>query len=147
MKLRPQTRERALTVQALAILLIAAIAVGCKGSDQTSSDQAEIKALKAEVKELKAEKEKAQMVLNQGAANTNARALATAVQAKAISAGKYDDKLSDYVYDMGGTIPINPCTGTATGYKLSKSATTAEVSAEAGTLCGTWTPMTFSLTL
>lgn len=84
----------------------------------------------------------------QGAANTNARALATAVQAKAITAGAYDTTLADYATDMGGTLPNNPCTGTTTGYTIaSASSTTATVTAGVGTNCGTWTPMTFSLTL
>lgn len=81
----------------------------------------------------------------EGAANANAKALATAVQAKAITAGTYDTTLSDYATDMGGTIPLNPCTGTTTGYTITNSGTTCSVSANAGSNCGTWTPSTFSL--
>jgi prepilin-type N-terminal cleavage/methylation domain-containing protein len=83
----------------------------------------------------------------QGAANTNARALATAVQGKAVTANSYDTTLADYATDMGGAIPLNPCTGTTTGYTITATATTATVAAGVGTSCGTWTPMTFSLTL
>src|SRR5471030_1932082 len=83
----------------------------------------------------------------QGAANTNARALATAVQGKAVSGGSYDTTLADYATDMGGAIPLNPCTGTTTGYTITATATTATVAATSGANCGTWTPMTFSLTL
>jgi len=84
----------------------------------------------------------------QGAANTNARALATSVQGKAITANAYDTTLTDYATDMGGSIPLNPCTGSTTGYTItSATSTTATVTAQAGTACGTWTPMTFSLTL
>jgi len=83
----------------------------------------------------------------QGSANANARALATAVQAKAISANTYDTTLADYATDMGGSLPNNPCTGTATGYSIVASSTTATVSASAGTNCGTWTPSTFSMSL
>jgi prepilin-type N-terminal cleavage/methylation domain-containing protein len=83
----------------------------------------------------------------QGAANTNARALATAVQGKAVTANSYDTTLADYATDMGGAIPLNPCTGTTTGYTITATATTASVAASSGTNCGTWTPMTFSLTL
>ena len=84
----------------------------------------------------------------EGAANTNARALATAVQGKAVSANAYDTTLADYATDMGGTIPLNPCTGTTTGYTItSPTSTTATVVAQVGTNCGTWTPSTFSLTL
>ena len=83
----------------------------------------------------------------EGAANTNARALATAVQGKAITLGAYDSTLTDYNTDMGGAIPLNPCTGTTTGYTISTTTTTATVSASVGSNCGTWTPSTFSLTL
>jgi len=83
----------------------------------------------------------------QGAANTNARALSTAVQGKAITAGSYDTTLADYATDMGGTLPLNPCTNSTTGYTITATATTATVAAQVGTACGTWTPMTFSLTL
>ena len=83
----------------------------------------------------------------EGAANTNARALATAVQGKAITAGAYDSTLTDYNTDMGGAIPLNPCTGTTTGYTITTSGVTASVAATVGSNCGTWTPSTFSLTL
>lgn len=83
----------------------------------------------------------------EGAANTNARALASAVQSHAISGGAYDSTLTDYATDMGGAIPLNPCTGTTTGYSITTTSTTATVAATAGSNCGTWTPMTFSLTL
>jgi len=83
----------------------------------------------------------------EGAANTNARALATAVQSRAITANAYDTTLTDYSTDLGGAIPLNPCTGTTTGYSITATATTATVAATAGTNCGTWTPSTFSLTL
>jgi len=81
----------------------------------------------------------------QGAANTNARALATAVQSKAIVSGTYDTTLADYATDMGGAIPINPCTGTTTGYTITFSGTTATVAAQVGTACGTWTPAVYTL--
>ena len=83
----------------------------------------------------------------QGAANSNAKALATAVQAKAISVGSYDTTLADFATDLGGTIPMNPCTGTTTGYTITATATTATVSATNGTNCGTWAPTVFTLTL
>jgi len=84
----------------------------------------------------------------EGAANANARALASSVQAHAITSNAYDTTLADYATDMGGTLPNNPCTGTTTGYTItSGTATTATVAANVGTNCGTWTPSTFSLTL
>jgi prepilin-type N-terminal cleavage/methylation domain-containing protein len=81
----------------------------------------------------------------EGAANANARALATAAQGKAILAGAYDTTLTDYATDMGGTIPLNPCTGTTTGYTITDSGTQCLVVASVGTNCGTWTPTTYRL--
>jgi type II secretory pathway pseudopilin PulG len=81
------------------------------------------------------------------AANANARALASAVQSRATITNSYDTSLADYISDMGGAIPINPCTGTATGYTISATAATATVTAQVGTACGTWTPATFSMNL
>jgi len=81
----------------------------------------------------------------EGAANANAKALATAVQAKAIVSGSYDTVLSDYAVDMGGSIPLNPCTGTTTGYTIVDSGTQCIVTASAGTNCGSWTPTAFTL--
>jgi len=80
-------------------------------------------------------------------ANSNARALASAVQSKAVSTNTYDTTLADYSTDLGGAIPINPCTGTATGYTISATAGTATVTAQSGTNCGIWTPATFSMNL
>jgi len=80
-----------------------------------------------------------------GTANANARALATAAQGKAITLGAYDTTLSDYSTDMGGTIPVNPCTGTTTGYTIVDSGTRCTVTATVGTNCGTWTPTAFVL--
>ncbi len=81
----------------------------------------------------------------QGAANANAKTLATAVQAKGIISGAYDTTLADYATDMGGALPMNPCTGTTTGYTLTNSGTQCLVNANAGTNCGTWTPSTYTL--
>jgi len=80
-----------------------------------------------------------------GAANANARALATSVQGKAITAGSYDTTLTDYATDMGGSIPLNPCTGTTTGYTITDSGTQCTVTALPGTNCGTWTPKIYTL--
>ena len=81
----------------------------------------------------------------QGAANANARALATAIQGKAITLGSYDTTLSDYATDMGGAIPLNPCTGTSTGYTITDTGSQCQVVAGTGTNCGTWTPTTYTL--
>jgi prepilin-type N-terminal cleavage/methylation domain-containing protein len=84
----------------------------------------------------------------QGAANANNRALASAVQSKAVITGSYDTTVADYATDLGGAIPINPCSGTtSTGYTISATSTTATVTPAVGTLCGTWTPTTIDLTL
>jgi hypothetical protein len=69
-----------------------------------------------------------------GVAAHPARAQATAVQRRAVSTGAYDSKPTDYEQDFGG-------------YKITVHKETAEIFANAGTKCGTWTPMTFSLTL
>ncbi len=81
----------------------------------------------------------------EGAANANARALASSVQAHAISNGAYDTTLSDYATDMGGSIPLNPCTGTTTGYTIAISGNQATVQAQSGSNCGTWTPTVYTL--
>jgi prepilin-type N-terminal cleavage/methylation domain-containing protein len=81
----------------------------------------------------------------EGAANANAKALATAVQGKAITNGSYDTTLTDYATDMGGTIPMNPCTGTTAGYTITDSGTQCLVAASTGSNCGSWTPSTFTL--
>jgi type IV pilus assembly protein PilE len=80
-----------------------------------------------------------------GIANANARALATAVQGKAITIGSYDTTLADYSTDLGGAIPVNPCTGTTSGYAITTTGTQAHVTASVGTNCGSWTPTTFVL--
>ncbi len=81
----------------------------------------------------------------QGSANANSRALATAVQSKAIVAGVYDSTLANYAVDMGGSLPVNPCTGTTTGYTITPTTSQCLVVASAGTNCGTWTPITYTL--
>ena len=83
----------------------------------------------------------------EGTANVNARALALAVQTRAVSSGVYDTTLSDYYSDMGGIMPLNPCTGTSTGYSITSTGTSATISAQVGTNCGTWTPMSWTMTL
>jgi prepilin-type N-terminal cleavage/methylation domain-containing protein len=87
----------------------------------------------------------------EGAANANARAIATAIQGKAVSSGSYDTNLTDYTTDLGGQIPTNPCTGgaTASDYSVtSPTATTAAVSAVAGSgNCSGWAPQVFTLAL
>jgi len=85
--------------------------------------------------------------VRQGEANTNANALASAVQSEAIRTGKYDPAVSNFATELGGAIPLNPCTGTTTGYSITVSGESARVSAIPGTNCGTWTPMVFSLSL
>ena len=81
----------------------------------------------------------------QGAANANSRALATAVQTKALQTGTYDSTLANYATDMGGALPTNPCTGTTTGYVITPGTSNCTVAASAGTACGTWTPATFTV--
>jgi hypothetical protein len=81
-------------------------------------------------------------------ANTIARALATAIQNHAVRSGKYDGVLSDYARDLGGILPVNPCTGTRTGYTIViLDGKKANVAASSGTRCGKWTPQVFKLSL
>ena len=87
------------------------------------------------------------MDARKGMANANGLAVAKAVQARSIQLGTYDTTLADYTHDLGGTLPLNPCTGTSTGYSITSSAANvAVVSASAGTNCGSWSPTVFNLT-
>jgi len=80
-------------------------------------------------------------------ANSNARILAEAIQHKALLTGSYDSTLADYVTDMGGRLPMNPCTATTTGYTITvTSSITATVVASSGTNCGSWIPTSFNMT-
>ena len=83
----------------------------------------------------------------QSAADSNARAISTAVQAKAVRTGTYDAVLANYATDLGGAVPTNPCTGNNTGYTITVTGSTATVAANQGSNCGTCTPKTFSLSL
>jgi hypothetical protein len=83
----------------------------------------------------------------QGAADSNARAISIAMQARGVLTGSYDSVLSNYAVDLGGVVPVNPCTGTNTGYVITVVGKTSSISALAGTNCGTWTPRTFSMSL
>jgi len=83
----------------------------------------------------------------QGTANANARAISISVQAHAVSAGTYDTTLADYNADLGGSMPVNPCTGTSSGYTITASGASATVTASVGTNCGTWTPQVFPIAL
>jgi type II secretory pathway pseudopilin PulG len=75
------------------------------------------------------------------AANANARELELAVLSKAVNTGSFDTSVADYALELGGSIPVNPCSGTTTtGYVISADSSTATVSAAVGTLCGDWTP-------
>ncbi len=83
----------------------------------------------------------------QGTANANARMISVSVQAQAVRAGSYDTTLTDYTADLGGAIPVNPCTGTTSGYTITGSGNSATVTASAGTNCGTWTPASYTVSL
>jgi prepilin-type N-terminal cleavage/methylation domain-containing protein len=78
-------------------------------------------------------------------ANANARSLASAIQATLARTGKYGTALSSYENDLGGSIPVNPCTGTSSGYTLTATGSTLSVSADPGTNCGTWTPESYAV--
>jgi len=83
----------------------------------------------------------------QSAANDNARALSAAVQAKAIITGSYDPNVADYLADMGGLIPSNPCTGSVNGYTITVTGNSATISPMAGSYCGSWTPAAYTVSM
>ena len=83
----------------------------------------------------------------QATANANARAISVSVQAHAVQAGSYDSTLTDFTVDLGGSLPLNPCTGTTSGYSITVSGLTATVTATAGAGCGSWTPSGYPLAL
>jgi prepilin-type N-terminal cleavage/methylation domain-containing protein len=83
----------------------------------------------------------------EGTANANARAISISVQAQAVRTGSYDTTLADYTADLGGALPVNPCTGTSTGYTITGSGFSATVTAAVGTNCGSWTPQAFTVSL
>lgn len=82
------------------------------------------------------------------AANANARALATTVQANYMRLGGKDyttvitssgsDVTGNIAKDLGGTVPVNPCTGGSTlgiDYILTSDSTSASVQAKPGSNC------------
>ncbi|MDR3690245.1 MAG: hypothetical protein P4L46_12765 [Fimbriimonas sp.] len=82
-------------------------------------------------------------------ADANARALANTVQVHGVKAGTYNNVMTDYAKDLGGSLPINPCTGTRTGYTMtmSENRRSAIVCASAGMNCGKWSPRLYKLKL
>ena len=76
-------------------------------------------------------------------ANANAKAIATAVQALYVkSNGKSysatDISTTDITNELGGTVPVNPCTGAAsltTDYTLLQGASAASIKPAAGSNC------------
>ena len=81
----------------------------------------------------------------QGIANENAKALAAAVQKRSSNTHRFDTTPSDYAYEMGGTVPVNPCTGSKDGYKIMVTSTSCSVMAVGGSNCGVWTPAIYSV--
>ena len=82
-------------------------------------------------------------------ADKNARALATVVQGRGVATGSYDNNMGLYAKDLGGKYPINPCTGTPTGYTMTVGdhGKSSAVAAMAGKNCGGWTPKVYRLSL
>lgn len=82
-------------------------------------------------------------------ADINARALATVVQGRAVRTGAYAYPMNLYAKDLGGQYPINPCTGTRTGYTMTigDKGKTAAVAAIMGNKCGKWNPKIYRLKL
>ena len=94
-------------------------------------------------------KVKKQILAMRKQADRNARTLATFVQARAVKTGSYDNNMVLYAKDFGGEYPINPCTGTPTGYTMAvmDNGKAAGVAVIAGKNCGTWTPIIYHLKL
>jgi|GEM_PF-2360409 len=75
---------------------------------------------------------------------------ADAVMARALKTGSFDNSnMGSYAKELGGAIPVNPCTGTMTGYTMtvSKDKKSASVAASKGLNCGVWTPKVYTLKL
>jgi len=89
----------------------------------------------------------------QATANSNARAITGAalgimLKNKPSGVGQnmtWDTTLADYAGDLGGNVPVNPCTGTSTGYTFTVTSYLLTVTANTGTNCGTWTPTVYSV--
>ena len=84
-------------------------------------------------------------VRGQNVANDNAKALASAVEKRFANTHHYDTTPTDYAYEMGGTVPVNPCTGTKDGYKIMVTGTSCSVMAVGGSNCGVWTPSIYNV--
>jgi len=94
-------------------------------------------------------KESAKILAMRKQADKNAMALATVVQARAVATGKYDNNMGLYAKPLGGKYPVNPCTGTPTGYTMTVSGNgkSSVVAAVAGKNCGKWSPNEYHLKL
>ena len=84
------------------------------------------------------------------AGNTNARALASAIQSSGVKNGSYPSAaLTDagVVADLGGAIPNNPCSAStgAAGYTYTYTASNNASIAAKNDACSSYTPTTFSL--
>lgn len=82
------------------------------------------------------------------AAATNARMIATAAQQSAVRNGAYPADFTDatFLADLGGSIPTNPCTGTATAadWGYTTTATSATIT-PVTTNCNTIAPITVKI--
>ena len=86
------------------------------------------------------------------AANTNARAIASALQTSGVKNGYYPTAATGLgdtgvVADMGGAIPNNPCSAStgAAGYTYTYTATNNVSIAPKSDTCTGYTPATFAL--
>lgn len=78
-------------------------------------------------------------------ANENAKALADAIQRRVGNTHNYDTTPSDYAFQMGGSMPVNPCTGGKDDYKIMVTGNSCSVMAVGGSNCGVWTPTIYNV--
>lgn len=88
----------------------------------------------------------------QNTADSNSRALASAIQSSGVKSGAYPTSLADtgVVADMGGAIPDNPCSAStaAAGYTYTATASTGTATIQAkNDKCTGYTGKTFTLKL
>ena len=86
------------------------------------------------------------------AGNTNARAIASALQSSGVKNGFYPTAATGLgdagvTADLGGTIPNNPCSAStgASGYTYTYTATNNVAIAAKSDACSSFTPTTFTL--
>ena len=81
----------------------------------------------------------------QNSANANAKAISEAIKQQTARTGTILPTLSSYASELGGSIPLNPCTSSGNGYMLTTTPNSATVTAVSGSGCGDWTPAAYTV--